>query len=152
MQLVRYIPMAKTNNTPLVRKTAPFYGQVVCIIQFVHQKTFYSGQVVFLNNLFGKTHLFLDIICLKVYSEACPEDKPVRDSSRAYFERMAGCLSGSMSRNQFREEPFETKTDVRSPIVKALNSKVMMTPRLSLTDYPRSSSMPAARAAGRRGG
>lgn len=83
----------------------------------------------------GKTHLYLDKICLKVYSEACPEDKPVRASSRtyferilgAYFERMAGCLSGSVSGNQFREEPFETKTDVRSPIVETLDSKVMMT-------------------------
>lgn len=75
----------------------------------------------------GKTHLFLDKICLKVYSEACPEDKPVRASSRTYFERMAGCLSGSVSGNQFREEPFETKTDVRSPIVETLDSKVMMT-------------------------
>lgn len=54
----------------------------------------------------------------------------------AYFERTAGCLSGSASGNQFREATFVTLTDVYSPIVKALNSKVMMTPRLSLTDYP----------------
>ena len=110
MQLVRYIPMAKTNNTPLVRKTAPFYGQVVSII----------------------------------HSEACPEDKPVRASSRtyserilgAYFERMAGCLSGNMSMNQYREEPFETKTDVRSPIVKAPDFIVRCLPRFRLTYYP----------------
>lgn len=90
---------------------------------------------MFLNNLFGKTHLFLDKICLKVYSEACPEDKPVRASSRtyferilgAYFERMAGCLSGSVSGNQFREATFVTLTDVCSPIVETLDSKVMMT-------------------------
>ena len=106
--------------------------------------TGFYGQVTNSEHLSGKTHLFPDKICLKVYSEACPEDKPVRASSRtyferilgAYFERMAGCLSGSVSGNQFREAPVETKTDVRSPIVKALNSKVIMTPRLSLTDYP----------------
>lgn len=36
-------------------------------------------------------------------------------------------MDGNMSGNQFREAPFETRTDVRSPIVKALDSKVMMT-------------------------
>lgn len=40
---------------------------------------------------------------------------------------MAGCLSGSASGNQFRETTFVTLTDVRSPIVETLDSKVMMT-------------------------
>lgn len=119
--------MAKTNNTPLVRKTAPFYGQVVSIIQLSVGKRFNPDELCFRTHLSGKTHLFLDKICLKVYSEACPEDKPVRASSRTYFERMAGCLSGSVSGNQFREAPVETRTDVRSPIVETLDSKVMMT-------------------------
>lgn len=104
-------------------------------LEFVRKMVGFYGQVCFRTHLSGKTHLFLDKICLKVYSEACPEDKPVRASSRtyferilgAYFERMAGCLSGSVSGNQFREAPVETRTDVRSPIVKTLDSKVMMT-------------------------
>lgn len=29
-----------TNITPLIRKTATFYGQVINIIQFVYKKTF----------------------------------------------------------------------------------------------------------------
>lgn len=91
------------------------------------RKRFNPDKLRFQIHLSGKTHLLLDKICLKVYSEACPEDKPVRASSRTYFERMAGCLSGSVSGNQFREAPVETKTDVRSPIVKTLDSKVMMT-------------------------
>lgn len=36
-------------------------------------------------------------------------------------------MAGSISRNQFREAPVETTTDVRSPIVETLDSKVMMT-------------------------
>ena len=36
-------------------------------------------------------------------------------------------MAGNMSGNQFREAPVETRTDVRSPIVKALDSKVLMT-------------------------
>lgn len=88
--------------------------------------TGFYGQVTNSEQLSARKRFIPDKICLKVYSEACPEDKPVRASSRtyferilgAYFERMAGCLSGCMSGNQFREATFVTLTDVCSQILR----------------------------------
>ena len=73
-------------------------------------KRFNPDKLYFRTHLSGKTHLFLDKICLKVYSEACPDDKPVRASSRtyferilgAYFERMAGCIFRTHDRVHIR--------------------------------------------------
>ena len=65
-----------TNNTPFVRKTATFYGQVINIIQSI-RKRFNPDKLCFQIHLSGKTYLFPDKINLDIYSRACPEDKPV---------------------------------------------------------------------------
>ena len=89
-----------TNITPLIRKTATFYGQVVFPDTFVRKNLPVSGQ-----NISG--HLF----------ESLSRRQACDSSPGAGFERMTGCLSGSVSGNQFREATFVTLTDVCSQIL-----------------------------------
>lgn len=89
-----------TNITPLIRKTATFYGQVINIIQFVRKNLPVSGQ-----NISG--HLF----------ESLSRRQACDSSPGAGFERMTERMTGCMSGNQFREATFVTLTDVCSQIL-----------------------------------
>ena len=69
-----------TNNTPFVRKTATFYGQVINFEQLSARKRFNPDKLCCRMHLSGEPAHFPDKTCLEVYSEGPAREIKTLDS------------------------------------------------------------------------